>query len=212
NLGLFTPLDYRDTVHVPTSNGGVLFGGMASEPTSGAVYVIAHDNPGILRLLRPGENAGRGGAPPVSPGQALYAEHCQKCHGADRLGTGDGVPLIYGTADPTRNIAAGAPSVDAARIREMLAVGQDRMPAFPHFSEADVANLISYLTAAPGGRGRVAGPGALGAGGRGGGAPAGSGAPPELIVGSGSAWTRPADAGGGRGRGAAPYPDGVPQY
>ena len=47
-------------------------------------------------------------------------------------------------------------------------------------------------------------------GGRGG-APAGSGAPPELIAGSGSASTRP-DAPGGRGRGAAPYPDGVPQF
>ena len=57
-------------MHMPTSNGGVLFGGMASEPR-GAVYVVSHDNPGILRLVRPGENTGRGGgAPPVSPGAA----------------------------------------------------------------------------------------------------------------------------------------------
>ena len=55
NLGLFTPINYADTVHIPTSNGGVLFGGMASEPATGAVYVVSHDNPGILRLLRPGE-------------------------------------------------------------------------------------------------------------------------------------------------------------
>jgi quinoprotein glucose dehydrogenase len=39
-----------------------------------------------------------------------------------------------------------------------------------------------------------------------------SGAPPELIAGSGSAWERP-EAAGGRGRGAAPpYPEGVPQF
>ena len=37
NLGLFTPINYSDTVHIPTSNGGVLFGGMASEPATGAV-------------------------------------------------------------------------------------------------------------------------------------------------------------------------------
>ena len=55
NLGLFNPINYADTVHIPTSNGGVLFGGMASEPATGAVYVVSHDNPGILRLLRPGE-------------------------------------------------------------------------------------------------------------------------------------------------------------
>ena len=214
NKGIFTPIGYADTVHIPTSNGGTLFGGTATEPSTGAVYVIAHDNPGILRLLRPGENAGRGGPAPVPPGQALYEEHCQKCHAADRRGTGDGVPLVYLNADPAKNIAAGAPTVDAARIREMLEVGQDRMPAFPHLSEADVANLISYLTTAPGGRGRIggAGVGGPGAGGRGVGAPAGSGAPPDLIVGSGSAWTRPADAGGGRGRGTPPYPDGVPTY
>ena len=77
NQGLFTPISYADTVHVPTSNGGVLFGGMAAEPARGAVYVVAHDNPGILRLLRPGENAGRGGAPPAPPGQALYQQNCQ---------------------------------------------------------------------------------------------------------------------------------------
>src|SRR5690242_21520427 len=51
---------------IPTSNGGTLFGGTASEP-NGAVYVIAHDNPGILRLVKPGENAGRGGAAPPIP-------------------------------------------------------------------------------------------------------------------------------------------------
>src|SRR4029450_13871614 len=48
NLGLFTPINYSDTVHVPTSNGGVLFGGMASEPATGAVYLVAPDKPGTL--------------------------------------------------------------------------------------------------------------------------------------------------------------------
>jgi quinoprotein glucose dehydrogenase len=83
NEGLFTPISYRDTVHVPTSNGGVLFGGLASKPGTGEVYVVTHDNPGILRLLRPGETAGRGG-PPVPPGQAIYQQNCQSCHGPDR--------------------------------------------------------------------------------------------------------------------------------
>ena len=72
NLGLFTPINYSDTVHIPTSNGGVLFGGMASEPSTGAVYVVTHDNPGILRLVRPGETSGRG-APPPAPGQVVVS-------------------------------------------------------------------------------------------------------------------------------------------
>ena len=205
NQGLFTPIGYADTVHIPTSNGGVLFGGMASEPR-GTVYVVTHDNPGILRLLRPGENAGRGGAPAVTPGQALYQQHCQTCHGADRLGTDTGVALVHAAADPANNITAGAARFDAAAIRAVVAAGKGRMPAFPHLTTGDIENLVTFLTTASAARG-------VGAGGRGRGAgPAGSGAPPELIVGSGSVSTRPA-APGGRGRGALPpYPEGVPQY
>jgi quinoprotein glucose dehydrogenase len=116
---------------------------------------------------------------------------------------------VYATADPANNIAAGAPSFDAAAIRSILAAGSGRMDAFPHLSAAEVDSVVAFLTTAAGGRGRAAG-----AGGRGRGAgPVGSGAPPELIVGSGSAWTRPDAPGGGRGRGAArPYPEGVPDF
>jgi quinoprotein glucose dehydrogenase len=205
NDGLFTPISYGDTMHMPTSNGGVLFGGMASEPR-GAVYVVSHDNPGILRLLKPGENAGRGGGPAVPPGQALYQQHCQACHGPDRLGTDNGVPLVA-AADPANNIAAGAPRFDAGAVRTVLNAGKGRMPAFAHLTAPDIEALVTFLTTAPGGRG------AGGGGGRGRGAgPAGSGAPPELIVGSGSVSVR-AEAPGGRGRGALPpYPDGVQQY
>jgi len=209
NKGIFNPISYDDTVHIPTSNGGTLFGGTAAEPGTGMVYVIAHDNPGILHLVRPGEGRGGGGAPPVPPGQLVYQQYCQECHGADRLGAGGNPPLVYAAADPASNIAAGAPRVDAARIRAILATGQGRMPAFAHLTAVDVDNLVALLTTPAGGRGRGAPAGGFG---RGGGAPAGSGAPPELIAGSGSVVTRP-DAGGGRGRGALPpYPEGVPSF
>jgi quinoprotein glucose dehydrogenase len=202
NLGLFTPINYSDTVHVPTSNGGVLFGGMASEPATGTVYVINHDNPGILRLLRPGERMGRGGQ---LPGLAVYQQNCQSCHGPDRLGSESVPGLVYATADPAKDIPAGAPRFDAAAIRTAIAAGKGRMPAFPHLTSADVDALVALLTMAPGGRGL--------AGGRGrGGVPLGSGAPPELVAGAGSASTRP-EPPAARGRGVLPpYPEGVPQY
>ena len=202
NKGVFTPISYSDTVHVPTSNGGVLFGGMAAEPRTGAVYVVAHDNPGILRLLRPGENTGRGGAPQVPPGQSVYQQNCQMCHGPDRLGTDSGVPLIYVEANPVNRIVAGAPRFDAAAIRAVIGAGKGRMPAFPHLTATDVDALTTFLTTAPA---RGQGPGRRGG-------PQGSGAPPELIVGSGSVLTSP-PAADGRGRGALPpYPEGVPQF
>ena len=55
NLGLFTPIDFTDTLHIPGSNGGALFGYTATEPATGMVYVISQDNPGVLRLLKAGE-------------------------------------------------------------------------------------------------------------------------------------------------------------
>jgi quinoprotein glucose dehydrogenase len=202
NKGLFTPINHTDTVHIPGSNGGALFGGTAAEPDTGAVYVITQDNPGMLRLLRTSETGAGGGF--GGPGVRIYQQHCQQCHGADRLGTGEGVPLVYAAADPANNIVAGASRFSALAIREILDTGRGRMPAFPHLTAADADILIRYLTAVPGpARGG-------GAGGRGAG-PVPSGAPPELIAGSGSVWTRP-EAPGGRGRGALPpYPDGVPQ-
>jgi quinoprotein glucose dehydrogenase len=200
--GLFTPISLDDTVHVPTSNGGTLFGGTAAEPDSGAVYIVTHDNPGILHLQRPG--AGRGG-PPVPPGQSVYQQHCQTCHGPGRLGTEGGVPLIHAATDPLIGAVAGASRFDAAAIRAVVTTGKGRMSAFPHVTGAELEALVAYLTAAPGGRGRAGGFG------RGGG-PVASGAPPELIAGSGSAWTRPPGT-GGRGRGGAqPYPEGTPAF
>ena len=202
NNGLFTPISFNDTVHVPTSNGGVLFGGVASEP-NGAVYVVARDNPGILHLLRPGENArggGGGNAPPPLAGQAVYQQNCQTCHGADRLGIESSGPALT---------ANGAPPFDAAAIRAVIGAGKGRMPAQPHLTNTDVDNLVTFLTAAPGG-GRGQAQGGQAGGGRGArGAAPGSGAPPELVAGSGS--VAPPQQGGGRGRGATPYPEGVPQ-
>jgi quinoprotein glucose dehydrogenase len=201
NQGIFTPISFDDTVHVPTSNGGALFGGAAAAP-EGAVYVVAHDNPGVLRLLRPGENVGRGGAS-MPPGQVVYQRECQSCHGADRSGSETAPALIWTTPDPENGVVAGAPRFEALAISGAVRNGQGRMPPFPHLDDADVDGLIAFLTASAGGRGRG------GFGGRGG-APEPP-APPELVVGSGSVVVRP-DA-GGRGRGAAaPYPEGLPDW
>jgi len=208
NKGIFTPISLKDTVHVPTSNGGTLFGGAAADARAGAVYVVAHENPGILRLLRPGE--GRGGALLLPPGRAVYQQYCQACHGANREGVPDaGQPLVHATADPANDVVVGSPRFDAAAIRAVVASGKGRMPAFPHLTTTELDNLVTFLATPVDGRGR--GAGAFAGRGRGAG-PVGSGAPPELLAGSGSAWTRPETL-AGRGRGAAmPYPEGTPNF
>ena len=67
-------ISLTDTVHVPTSNGGTLFGGTAAEPRTGAVYVVAHDNPGILRLVHPGEKPAAAGSPRAAGPGRVSAE------------------------------------------------------------------------------------------------------------------------------------------
>src|SRR5690606_26293168 len=129
NQGLFTPIDFVDTVHIPGSNGGALFGTTAAEPESGIVYVIGQDNPGILRLLRPGE--GRGGNANLSPGQVIYQRECQRCHGPDRAGTQEGPNLVGIT-----NLLSDADI--SATIRE----GMGRMDAFPHLTDSDIADIL----------------------------------------------------------------------
>ena len=87
NKGLFTPINFTDTVHIPGSNGGALFGGTAAEPDTGAVYVITQDNPGMLRLLQPARcRSGRRRLHACR--QFIYQQHCQQCHGADRRRNG----------------------------------------------------------------------------------------------------------------------------
>ncbi len=188
NVGLFTPIDFTETVHIPGSNGGALFGTTAAEPHTGVVYVINQDNPGMLRLLRSNER--RGGPAPM-PGQAVYQRECQTCHGPGRMGTDEAPALVdVGTR------------MDAAEIRTTVLNGYGRMDPFPHLSPTDLDQVILYLLSPPPGtgRGRAGGPG-----GRGGGPtlefPAGP------VVASGGVKTRPPFTGG---RGPRAYPEGGP--
>ncbi len=134
NLGMFTPIDFIDTLHIPGSNGGAVFGGTASEPGTGMVYVIGQDNPGILRLLRPGEPRNRfGGA--ATPGGVVYERDCQVCHGPNRSGTENAPSLV----DLTERL-------DEAAIRATVIGGKGRMPAFPHLTDTEMAALLTYLS------------------------------------------------------------------
>ena len=153
NKGMFTPISLKDTVHIPGSNGGALFGGTAAEPDTGAVYLITQDNPGMLRLLRASENAAVAAAAFTPPGQLLYQQHCQQCHGADRLGTGDGVPLVYADADPANNIVAGAPRFTAAAIRAILTSARDACRRSRTSAPPTSESSIRYLTTPEAGTG-----------------------------------------------------------
>jgi quinoprotein glucose dehydrogenase len=50
NSGLFTPPSTQDTVEMPGNNGGANFGGVASDPVHGWIYIISKDLPSMLKL------------------------------------------------------------------------------------------------------------------------------------------------------------------
>ncbi len=192
NLGMFTPIDFIDTMHLPGSNGGSVFGTAASEPGTGMVYVIGQNNPGILRLMRTGEPRNRFGGP-ATPGEVVYQRDCASCHGPNRAGT-DSAPSLGGVTE----------RLNDAVLRSTVTGGKGRMPAFPHLTDAEIADLLTFLkTPTLGPRGRAAFPAPV--------------YPPGPVVGSGGARTRP---GATRTPGSArpaetPYPEGVsptPQY
>jgi quinoprotein glucose dehydrogenase len=190
NLGMFTPIDFIDTLHIPGSNGGAVFGGTASEPGTGMVYVIGQDNPGILRLLRPGEPRNRfGGA--ATPGEVVYERECQVCHGPNRSGTENAPSLVDLTS-----------RLDDAGIRATVIDGKGRMPAFSHLTDTEMEELLTYLrTPSLGPRRRAAFEAPV--------------YPPGPVVGSGGARTRPGPARRPGPPVPTPYPEGVqdsPQY
>jgi quinoprotein glucose dehydrogenase len=50
NNGLFTPPSTQDTIEMPGNNGGANFGGVASDPVHGWIYIISKDLPSMLKL------------------------------------------------------------------------------------------------------------------------------------------------------------------
>jgi quinoprotein glucose dehydrogenase len=169
NMGLFTPIDFVDTVHVPGANGGALFGYTASDP-QGSVYVVGLNDPGVLKLVKPQSS----GSP--SAGLAVYQRDCQACHGADRGST---------PTAPTLQTLSGR--VDAAALRATIRDGRGRMLALTHITDVEMDALVTFLLPPTGG------------GGRGRGATLAPSFPPGPVVETGGVQTRPTGGGRGRG-------------
>ena len=124
-------------MHIPGSNGGALFGYTAAEPTSGNVYVIGQDNPGVLKLLPPEPER----RPERFPGRRSTSVSARPATArtAPAPRTGRRCLTVPGRVDP-------------ATIRAIVTSGKGRMPAFPHLNDVDMENVVSYVSApVPGG-------------------------------------------------------------
>ena len=201
NEGLYTPPTTRETVSMPGNQGGSNWGTTAADPDKGMVFVLGIDAVAILKLddtkTKVGGFQGGGGG---GGGAAIFAEHCQACHGVNMQNPVPGIPSLVGVTD---------------RLSEDVIVatvtgGKGQMRPIPGLNNIQMTALLGYL-ANPAGRG-----GAGGFRGRGNGA--GPSFPPGPVVASGGVKTPPQPPpfggapsgplypGNGGNGGNAPYP------
>ena len=205
NEGLFTPPSLQDTVSMPGNQGGSNWGTTAADPDKGMVFVLNIDAVAILKLDDTrskvgGFQMGGGGG-----GAALFAQHCQACHGVNMQNPVPGVPSLVGVTD----------RLSDDTIVATITGGRGQMRPIPGLDNVQLTVLLQYL-ANPSGRGFGAGPGR----GAGRGEP---GFPPGPVVASGgvktppqpspyggaSSASGPAYPGNGGNGGNAAYPEGV---
>lgn len=138
--GLFTPPSTTETLEIPGNRGGSNWGTTASIPSKGIMYVLSIDAPSILKLAPVHASSGligqiaELGLPTDPVGQKVYTERCEMCHGPDLKGTSD-IPSLYGITN----------RLTTEDIANILKNGRGRMPA-PGVSDAEVSDVITFLT------------------------------------------------------------------
>ena len=86
NEGIFTPPATHNTIDMPGELGGSNWGGAAGDPVTGVLFVRSNDAPTMHILSQRQRVRVPEGATPEQRGFALFAEHCEQCHGAEHKG------------------------------------------------------------------------------------------------------------------------------
>jgi quinoprotein glucose dehydrogenase len=140
NQGMFTPISFIDTVHMPGNHGGANWGMTSANPTNGVVYVASFEVPAILKLIPLKDASLRGAAAAAnSPGAAVFAKNCAVCHGPTRQGNPTaGIPALTGVAS----------RLNKDDIQSIIASGKGQMPSFHEMTANDIDSLTTYLMTA----------------------------------------------------------------
>jgi quinoprotein glucose dehydrogenase len=131
---LYTPPTLHGNILAPGTLGGVEWHGGSFDPFLNTIYVNAHDSPGVFKLRKSVEPLANALNTEMERGLFVYQTYCQACHGANRQGLPPAVPSLF---DSQKN-----PSEMASGIRN----GQGLMPAFPQLSNAEIKDVIAFIT------------------------------------------------------------------
>lgn len=135
NQGLFTPPSTQNTIEMPGNNGGANFGGVASDPGRGFLYVVSKDLPAMLKLELDQAEKSVPASSPEQQGRAVYETNCRLCHGADLKGQPPAIPSLVDIGS----------RVSAKDIRATVTQGSGPMPSFARLSDPELDALIAYL-------------------------------------------------------------------
>jgi quinoprotein glucose dehydrogenase len=136
---MYIPPSLEGTVTLPSTRGGVVWGGASFNPETNIMYVNANSIPVILQIAKLEENNRT--VEKVSPseaarqGQRLYLLNCSSCHGADRRGVTEAFP----------EVATVKERLDGDEIREIITRGKGLMPPHTNFNETELDHLVNFL-------------------------------------------------------------------
>lgn len=126
--GPFAPLSLgRQTVVMPSFDGGAEWGGAAVDRERGTLYVNAIDIVSLGELIEARAAA--------SPGEEIYQKQCAVCHRPDRKGLPPQFP----------NLTDVRKRFSAEEIQQTISAGRGRMPGFPQLGSAEVNELVKFL-------------------------------------------------------------------
>ena len=130
----FTPPSKAGVWIFPGFDGGGEWGGAAVDPETQVLYVNSSELPWSLTMIDRPEQPAKA-AVPLSPGQAVYLQHCLVCHGPERKG--------YGIAFPS--LEELHLKYKEPEVRAILENGRNMMPAFPQIPANEKEALLAFL-------------------------------------------------------------------
>ena len=152
--GFYTPPSItKDTINMPSVNGGALFFSTGADPTNGTVYVLGKNMPSIIKLVPAGESttANNGGLVPSRPksaspakmaggmptkeqmGRGVFEQNCQVCHGAD----------LKGDRGPAIDTAVSRLGLET--VHQTILNGRTGMPPFAGLPKDSISDLEAFL-------------------------------------------------------------------
>lgn len=129
---LFAAPSTQGTVLFPGFDGGANWGGAASDPNQGILYVNITEMPWVLTMVPMADNVKM---KKFAPGQKLYQQHCMSCHGPERKGNGSSIPAI----DHLEK------RYNAVGLLKVINGGKGMMPGLKHLPESDKQSVVDFL-------------------------------------------------------------------